>query len=237
MTLSSTIRFLLRRLGLKSTILLGVFIYAFASNLLLGSKANTSNAKVRTEAIVVDVKASRPSRNGKRRLWVKFAYDLPDGTQHVRRRRFRTETEVWTGQRITVSYRKHRPKSARIVSLNPPPQPKAAPTKPLESPAPNSGPSSWPSPVPSQAPILGPWLIGLITLPLMGLGAYLFLANGKGKNSSIKAKLRGAPRPAPASPDNSKASRYSRSRTRTTAKSAAMPMRKSQVAQRVSWYW
>lgn len=237
MTLSSIARFSLRRLGFKTTFLLGVFIYAFASSLLSGTKANTSNAKVRTEAIVVDVNEARPSRNGKRRLWVKFAYDLPDGTQHVRRRRVRTTREVWVGQRITVSYRKRRPKFARVVSLQPPPQPKAAPTMPFERQAPNSGPSSWPSPVPSQAPILGPWLIGLITLPLMGLGAYLFLANGKGKNSSTKTILRGAPRPAPASPDNSKASRYSRSRTRTTAKSAAMPMRKSQVAQRVSWYW
>lgn len=237
MALGNKPQFSLHRLGFKTIFLLGVFIYALGSSLLPGPKSNTSAAQVRTEAIVVDVKESRPSRSGKRRLWIRFAYDLPDGTQHVRHRRVRTAREVWIGQRITVSYRKRRPKFARVVSLQPPPQPKAAPTMPSDRPDPNTGPSSWPSPLPSQAPSLGPWLVGLITLPLIGLGAYLLLANGKAEEGSTKTKLRNSPRPAPAGPDNSKDPRYYRSRTRTVAKSAAPPKRKSQVAQRVSWYW
>lgn len=218
MQLSSIYPFSARKVVIQTIFALFLLGSVLPPLLFSGLGTTSQRAKVRTEAIVLDVSEARPSRSGKRRLWVKFAYQTPDGTRHVRRRRVRTKRNVSPGQRITVRYHKRRPNYGRVVSLSPPPQ-KVAPTQ---------------SPSRIHTSLL-PWLVGLLALPAMGFGVYLLLTGGRGAQRSARKER--APRGQTSEQrDPAEASLHHRTRKHAKSKVPYPPKHRSQVVQRAGWF-
>lgn len=202
-----------RRALIKYPFILAILGFMMLSSLFSGPSKDTPRSKIHTEAVVIDVAEARSSRTGKPRLWVTFEYDTPDGNRLTRRQRMRTNKDVSIGQRITVSYRKRRPKRARVASLRAPP-PKVSPDR---------------SPTWNTDKLL-PWLIGLVTLPLFAFGIYLMF----GACNSKRRDAGNQQRQSEQNPRTRTASRYGGKRSASTV--SITPKRKSKVVQRVSWF-
>ena len=224
MQLSSTGSASIRKFGVHSFIVLVVLGFAFFPSLFSVFKSGSERITIRTEAMVLDVAPAPPARDGTRRLLVEFEYAADNGRRYVRRRRVRTKRDVSIGQRITVSYRKHRPRYGRVVSLSPPP-----PAKVVSPQSPPNG--AW----------LGglQWLIGAIALPMIGYGLYLFLTGGSATQNSPTRPAAGTSRARQERRQPSERSqpiRHERPRKRVDPKLAFPPKHKSKVVRRASWF-